>query len=210
MAQPKLHGGAAHPGDQLTKREFTPTTEYRYNRTSPVRWILSHILRYPLPPLGMVLAAILANTMASWARVLPGRAFDCVLGMLGLLEGLPFEWFGLEASSQTLLWIALSVMGARIGQGLLGLARNVAVEFLAQHVERDARDELYVSLLGKSRHQRCAPTQPDAQPRRQPDVRLAAGAGGAHRRHRDVAGRIVADTARLRRALCRHAAPLHP
>ena len=134
----------------MTKREFTPTTEYRYNRTSPMRWILSHILRYPLPPLGMALAGILANTMASWARVLPGRAFDCVLSMLGLLEGSSFEWFSLEASSQTLLWIALSVMGARIGQGLLGLARNVAVEFLAQHVERDARDELYVSLLGKS------------------------------------------------------------
>ncbi len=134
----------------MTKREFTPTTEYRYNRTSPVRWILSHILRYPLPPLGMALAGILANTMASWARVLPGRAFDCVLSMLGLFEGPSFEWFGLEATPRTLLWIALSVLGVRFAHGLLGLARNVAVEFLAQHVERDARDELYVSLLGKS------------------------------------------------------------
>ncbi|MDY6876745.1 MAG: hypothetical protein SWK90_11165 [Chloroflexota bacterium] len=69
----------------MTRREFTPTTEYRYNRTSPGRWILSHVLRYPLPPLGVVLAGILANTLASWSRVLPGRAFDCVLGMLGLV-----------------------------------------------------------------------------------------------------------------------------
>jgi len=133
----------------LTKREFTPTTEYRYNRTSPVRWILSHVLRYPLLPLGMALAGILSSALTSWSRVLPGRAFDCVLSILGLLEG-SFEWFGLGAASRTLLWIALGVLATRIGQGLLTLARNAAVEFLAQRVERDARDELYVSLLGKS------------------------------------------------------------
>ena len=37
-----------------------------------------------------------------------------------------------------------------VGQGLTGLARNYAAEFIAQGVERDARDELYASLLGKS------------------------------------------------------------
>ena len=37
-----------------------------------------------------------------------------------------------------------------MSQGLTGLLRNFAGEFLAQHVEKDSRDELYVSLLGKS------------------------------------------------------------
>ena len=134
----------------LTKREFTPTTEYRYNRTSPGRWILSHVRRYLLLPLGMALAGVLASTLMSWSRVLPGRAFDCVLSILDPLGELSFEWFGLGAAPRTLLWIALGVVGARLGQGLLGLARNVASEFLAQRLERDARDELYVSLLGKS------------------------------------------------------------
>jgi len=46
--------------------------------------------------------------------------------------------------------LALSVMGSALGQGLTGLARSYALEFLAQRIERDARDELYVSLLGKS------------------------------------------------------------
>ena len=32
----------------------------------------------------------------------------------------------------------------------MGLLRNFSIEFLAQRIERDARDELYVSLLGKS------------------------------------------------------------
>ncbi len=134
----------------MTKREFTPTGEYRYNRASPARWILSHVLRYPFLPLGMALFGVLANVMSSWSRVLPGRAFDCVLSMLGMFKGPSFEWFGLGATLQTLLWIALGVLGGRLGQGLFGLARSVTVEFLAQRIERDARDELYVSLLGKS------------------------------------------------------------
>jgi ATP-binding cassette subfamily B protein len=41
-------------------------------------------------------------------------------------------------------------MGVAVGQGVMGLARNYCAEFMAQRVERDARDELYVSLLGKS------------------------------------------------------------
>lgn len=134
----------------LTKREFTPTTEYRYNRTSPMRWILSHVRRYPLLPAGMALTGVLASALMAWSRVLPGRAFDCVLSILAPLEGSPFEWFGLEAAPRTLLLIALGVIVVRLGQGLLGLARNVMAEFLAQRMERDARDELYVSLLGKS------------------------------------------------------------
>lgn len=134
----------------MTKREFTPDVEYRYNRSGPVRWIISHVMRYPLLPLGMALADILSNAMSSWSRVLPGRAFDCVLDILGRRKGLPFEWFGLEAAPGTLLLIALSVLGARLAQGILGLLRSASVELLAQRVERDARDELYVSLLGKS------------------------------------------------------------
>ncbi len=106
----------------------------------------------------MVLTSILSSALASWSRVLPGRAFDCVLSLLSPaegpvlseVEGPPFEWFGLGAAPRTLLWIALGVLGTRIGQGLLTLVCNAAVEFLAQRVERDARDELYVSLLGKS------------------------------------------------------------
>jgi ATP-binding cassette subfamily B protein len=42
------------------------------------------------------------------------------------------------------------VLGSALAQGVTGLARNFAVEFLAQRIERDARDELYASLLGKS------------------------------------------------------------
>ncbi|MBX2797128.1 MAG: ABC transporter ATP-binding protein/permease [Myxococcales bacterium] len=46
--------------------------------------------------------------------------------------------------------IALGVLGAAILQGLADLASSFTVELLGQRLERDARDELYVSLLGKS------------------------------------------------------------
>ena len=120
----------------MTKREFRLENEYRYDRSGPVRWIVSHTARYPVFPLAMFLAAILNNTFYSSIQVFVGQGFDLIT--------FP-DW-----SVSALLGIALSVMGVAVGQGLTGLVRNYAAEFMAQHVERDARDELYVSLLGKS------------------------------------------------------------
>jgi len=42
----------------LSKREFTIANEYQYNRTSPVRWIVSHVLRYKRYIASFVLASI--------------------------------------------------------------------------------------------------------------------------------------------------------
>jgi ATP-binding cassette subfamily B protein len=52
--------------------------------------------------------------------------------------------------TKALLAVALALLGWAAVQGITGLARNFAVEFIAQRIERDARDELYASLLGKS------------------------------------------------------------
>jgi ATP-binding cassette subfamily B protein len=120
----------------LSKREFRLENEYRYNRSGPVRWIVSHVIRYPIFPLGVLLAAILNNWAYSYRQVLIGRAFD-------LISSASWE-------TQALLTIALALLGWAVVQGVTGLARNFAVEFIAQRIERDARDELYASLLGKS------------------------------------------------------------
>ena len=120
----------------MTKREFTLEDEYQYNHSGPVRWIVSHAIRYPLFPLLMLLAAVFNNFAYSYIQVLIGRAFDLITTP------------GWEVSA--LLALALGVVATAIGQGLTGLTRNYSGEFLAQHIERDARDELYVSLLGKS------------------------------------------------------------
>jgi ATP-binding cassette subfamily B protein len=120
----------------LAKREFRLENEHHYNRSGPVRWIISHLLRYPLFPLAVVLAAILNNLAYSYRQVFIGQAFDLITS----------PGWGVSA----LLMIALGVLVSAAGQGVTGLIRNYAVEFVAQHIERDARDELYVSLLGKS------------------------------------------------------------
>jgi ATP-binding cassette subfamily B protein len=120
----------------MTRREFTLENEYRYNRAGPVRWIISHALRYPIFPLGLFLAAVVNNIFYSNIQVFIGRGFDLITTP---------GW-----TVAALLGLALSVMGAAAGQGLTGLARNYSAEFIAQHIERDARDELYASLLGKS------------------------------------------------------------
>jgi len=84
----------------------------------------------------MLLAAVFNNFAYSYIQVLIGRAFDLITTP------------GWEVSA--LLALALGVVATAIGQGLTGLTRNYSGEFLAQHIERDARDELYASLLGKS------------------------------------------------------------
>jgi ATP-binding cassette subfamily B protein len=120
----------------LSKSEFTLEDQYPYNRFGPVRWILSHAMRYPFLPLATLLAATLNNWTYSYRQVLIGRAFD-------LITAPPWP-------TSTLAAITLSIAGVAAGQGVSGLLRNYAIEFLAQRIERDTRDELYVNLLGKS------------------------------------------------------------
>jgi ATP-binding cassette subfamily B protein len=120
----------------LEKREFTVANEYRYNRSGPLRWIVSHILRYPLLPIATILLAILVSILSSTNSVLVGRAFDLVTEP--------------GVTRELILNAALVIFAIGAGQGITQLIRNLAVEMLAQKVERDSRDELYLSLLGKS------------------------------------------------------------
>lgn len=121
---------------QQISAEFRSGELHRYDTRSPARWIVSHVLRYPLLP---VLAAILSlgnNVGFSGIQVLIGRGFD-VLASPG--------W-----KSAQLLSVTLAIAGAAFLQGIAGIGRNVSFELLAQKVERDAREELFEQLLGKS------------------------------------------------------------
>ena len=46
--------------------------------------------------------------------------------------------------------MGLAIIGSQITRGVLMFMRNYSAEVFAQRIERDVRDELYVSLLGKS------------------------------------------------------------
>ena len=120
----------------MIKREFRPANEYPYRRTGAAAWMIAHALRYPLFLPALLLAAIVNNACYGYMQLLVGRGFDLIAAP---------GW-----SLAALASLALSAAGVSLAQGLSALGRNYAAEFLAQRIERDARDELYVSLLGKS------------------------------------------------------------
>ena len=120
----------------VSAREFTVAGEYVYDRRSPVRWIISHVLRYPWLPAFTLLGNVGSSVLYNGGSLLIGRAFDVVATP--------------GARAAELFGLALLLLAARCGVGLVGIAQISAVQVLAERLERDAREELYISLLGKS------------------------------------------------------------
>src|SRR5215217_1550159 len=68
----------------MHQREFTIANEYPYNRRSAPRWVLAHVLRYPLMPLIFIITAIGMAAAQSLGAVFVGQAFDALIGGGGL------------------------------------------------------------------------------------------------------------------------------
>ena len=120
----------------MIKREFTVADEYHYNRSDPVRWIISHLLRYKHLIASYMLAAILTNILYAAIPVLTGQAFNIVL-------------LGPSAHSK-LPGMALILLAVVLVGGCVDLSARFFPELLGKRITRDARAELYLSLLGKS------------------------------------------------------------
>ncbi len=115
--------------------EFTVADSYNYNHKGVRRWILSHVLRYRLLFLRSVLLFLVGWSAMAWVRVLIGQAAR-------------------EITSPTrpdgVLLAALAVLLASIIDSLSHLGGSLSITIIAQRLARDSREELYVSLLGKS------------------------------------------------------------
>ncbi len=120
----------------MTRAEFTIPNRHKGDRRGPVRWIFSHAIRYWLLWLANIGGAFGSAALAAVAPLLIGQAFNAILATPPRVEELP----------RVALWMVLS----QLARGLLHFGRNFSAELLAQSMERDVRDELYVSLLGKS------------------------------------------------------------
>ena len=120
----------------MSKREFTVANEYHYNRSNRTRWIISHLLRYKRFVFGFMSLAILANVLYSSIPALTGVAFNAVQQ-------------GITGRDQ-LVKLALTLLGVVLGGGVVDMSARLLAEILSKRFARDSRDELYVSLLGKS------------------------------------------------------------
>jgi ATP-binding cassette subfamily B protein len=116
--------------------EFTLENRFQGDRRGPVRWIFSHAVRHWTLWLINLVGAIGNAALAAVAPFLIGEAFNAILASPPQVDQLPR--------------LALLMAGSQVLRGLLQFGRNFGAEFLAQAMEREIRDELYVSLLGKS------------------------------------------------------------
>ncbi|MBI3150951.1 MAG: ABC transporter ATP-binding protein [Chloroflexi bacterium] len=116
--------------------EFTLQRKNKFDHSSPVRWVLSHARPYVWIVVMMVLGAIGNAVLAAVVPVLTGDAFNAMLKP--------------QPDTSVLLPLALTIGISQIIRGVLQLGRNFGAELMAQKMERDIRDELYLSLLGKS------------------------------------------------------------
>lgn len=114
--------------------EFVADQSFHSDRSSPFKFVWSHVSHHPWVGLGMIIGAFSNAALASIVPILLGRAFEALgqsnLQMVGLL--------------------ALAIIASQLIRGALQLMRNFSAETFGQRVERDVRGELYASLLGKS------------------------------------------------------------
>ncbi|PZG11787.1 ABC transporter ATP-binding protein [Nonomuraea aridisoli] len=102
-----------------------------------MRWLWSHLRRHPFHLLGFLGGSLVMTVLNAMVPQLTGEAFDAVLGERGQAAG-------------ALGAVSLALLAVVLGRGLFDLVARLSSEVLAKRLERDARDELYVSLLGKS------------------------------------------------------------
>lgn len=119
---------------RLPKREFAVADEFHYDLTSTPRWIISHLARYKHLILCYMLASITANGVYATVSLLTGAAFNAVLG----------------GSFDQLAHLVLLMLGTILVGGCGDLGARFFPEIVGKRLARDARSELYLSLLGKS------------------------------------------------------------
>jgi len=116
--------------------EFTLFRKPSQRMKGPALWVWSHAVRY-WPILVMLVVGAIGNAaLAAVIPVLVGNAFNDMLQT--------------HPDVRILIPLALIMGASQILRGVLQFGRNFGAELMAQRIERDIRDELYISLLGKS------------------------------------------------------------
>lgn len=115
--------------------EFVARTFDQTNYSSPVRFIWSQIRQHAMFGILLVAGAFGNAALASVVPLLAGSAVDRISA---------------DKDLRYVAWVAAGIVGSQILRGVVQFMRNFSSEIIAQRIERDVREELYVSLLGKS------------------------------------------------------------
>lgn len=116
--------------------EFTVQDVVPGDRCSPLTWVRSHVLRHKAVLSTFVAGAVINAALAALVPTLIGTAFNLIAAP--------------GPDYQALFWVAVWIGASQAIRALWQLARNFSAELIGQRLERDARAELYASLLGKS------------------------------------------------------------
>ncbi len=116
--------------------EFHIEHPWKSDRSSPGRWIYSHIRRHWRWFIGIIVGALGNAGGASVMSFSVGMAFNAIA------QDTPdFAMLG---------WAMAAIVLSQLGRAVLQFWRNFSSELIGQRLERDMRAELYASLIGKS------------------------------------------------------------
>lgn len=117
--------------------EFVAASPINSNHSNPFRFILSHIARHPLALIMLLIGAFSNAFLAGVVPAYIGVAFKAIQA-------------GEPDALDVVMNMVLAILLSQTIRSFLQFMRNFAAEIFAQRFERDIRDELYASLLGKS------------------------------------------------------------
>jgi ATP-binding cassette subfamily B protein len=116
--------------------EFVVNSLATADQSTTFRWIFAHMSRHKLLLLVMLVGAFGNAALAAMAPVLIGVAFNAVMA-----DPIDAPMIG---------WAALGIVITQATRAVLQFGRNFSSAVTGERMERDMREELYVSLLGKS------------------------------------------------------------
>jgi len=125
------------PGSTGNAAEFTTELPRDYDHRSPRRWLLSHLAVIKWWFVSFVSASVVAAVLNGFIPVFTGSAFDQILGDTDDPVG-------------DLVRISVILLAIVISRGVFDLFARVSIEIVGKRVARNTRQELFVSLLGKS------------------------------------------------------------
>ncbi len=116
--------------------EFAAEVPFTSDPSTPTRWLMSHLRRHWPLLIVMFIGAFGNALLAAALPILTGIAFDAALQV--------------PANMTTIGWVSIGIIASQFTRAILQLGRNFSSAVIGERLERDMRQELYVSLLGKS------------------------------------------------------------